>query len=257
LQQEFQEQEQEPEQGHQIQQQETIKEEKRTEEQKPKQVYQTTQLQLETQDQQHEPEHQKIQQEQKEQAAQNQFICEDETQKLCSHDTNQLGSFCLFVKNVHPSITEKNLVDAFGKFGSIISCTIKRKKTYAFAFVNYHSLEEAQQAMQAMDKSTIKGYQIKVEFSYTSHPPKAMRRISKTTDFNEMHKMSEYKNKCNNSVNSSPRQGETQGRLLLETNCRNVSNSTVRIGHQGKQDSIPVPSKRKICFLGEGEKRKS
>ena len=69
----------------------------------------------------------------------------------------------LFIGNIAGEISQKELEDLFSKYGK---CEIKHKNV--FAFVEYSSDKEAEQAKQELDKKEINGRVLSIEWSKKS-----------------------------------------------------------------------------------------
>ena len=69
----------------------------------------------------------------------------------------------LFIGNIAGEISQKELENLFGKYGK---CEIKHKNIYAF--VEYSSDKEAEQAKQDLNKKEIKGRVLSIEWSKKS-----------------------------------------------------------------------------------------
>ena len=69
----------------------------------------------------------------------------------------------LFIGNIAGEISQKELEDLFSKYGT---CEIKHKNIYAF--VEYSSDKEAEQAKNDLNKKEIKGRVLSIEWSKKS-----------------------------------------------------------------------------------------
>ncbi|KAI0988615.1 hypothetical protein GJ496_006203 [Pomphorhynchus laevis] len=67
----------------------------------------------------------------------------------------------LFVGNLAVEVTENMLHELFSKFGVVVECC---KRWYHYAFIQYSTEFEAQQALQALDGHRIQGRAMRVEF---------------------------------------------------------------------------------------------
>ncbi|XP_071685633.1 polyadenylate-binding protein 6-like [Rutidosis leptorrhynchoides] len=78
----------------------------------------------------------------------------------CQRDpfTRRTGLANLFVKNIDSLVTDVKLEEAFAKFGTILSCKIAKDnqgKSKGFGFVQFDSEESANNALNALDGSTL------------------------------------------------------------------------------------------------------
>eukprot|EP00199_Chlamydomonas_sp_CCMP681_P003333 CAMPEP_0119103764 /NCGR_PEP_ID=MMETSP1180-20130426/2134_1 /TAXON_ID=3052 ORGANISM="Chlamydomonas cf sp, Strain CCMP681" /NCGR_SAMPLE_ID=MMETSP1180 /ASSEMBLY_ACC=CAM_ASM_000741 /LENGTH=160 /DNA_ID=CAMNT_0007088343 /DNA_START=19 /DNA_END=501 /DNA_ORIENTATION=- len=75
-------------------------------------------------------------------------------------DRNQASETRLYIGNLAPGITERELEDEFGRFGRIRSVWVARKPP-GFAFMEFEDIRDAEDAVRKLDN--YKGW--KVEFS--------------------------------------------------------------------------------------------
>merc|ERR1719412_2428384 len=75
----------------------------------------------------------------------------------------------LFVGRLSYDTDKRTLEDAFSKYGSITDCFIPNDRetgqSKGFGFVEFDKLEDAEEAMKALDNTDIDGRAISVEFS--------------------------------------------------------------------------------------------
>jgi transformer-2 protein len=80
----------------------------------------------------------------------------------------------LYIRNVAPEATDKELEDAFGRFGDVISCSVVRdpytKECRGFAFVKVASEEVADAAMNADDELMVCSRRLGVERARRNGP---------------------------------------------------------------------------------------
>lgn len=83
----------------------------------------------------------------------------------------------LYVTNLSYQTREKELEDAFSKFGTITQCKIikdpKTNKSRGFGFVSFDSLEDAENAIKDMNNQSVDGRELRVEKANrpTGHKP--------------------------------------------------------------------------------------
>ena len=68
------------------------------------------------------------------------------------------GTGNLFVKNLHPGVTHKDLYDAFSLFGNVLSCKVavaNDGKSKGYGYVHYEAEEAAKEAMAKMEDLSI------------------------------------------------------------------------------------------------------
>ena len=84
------------------------------------------------------------------------------------------GTGNIFIKNLDPSIDQKALHDTFAAFGNILSCKIamKGERSLGYAFVHYETLEQAEEAIKAVDGMLLNDTQVYVGL----HIPKKERQ---------------------------------------------------------------------------------
>ncbi|KAI9195321.1 hypothetical protein LWI28_013792 [Acer negundo] len=78
----------------------------------------------------------------------------------------QLPQHSLYVGDLDPSVTENQLVDMFIKFGQLDSTVllqdIATQQSLCYGFVNFHRLEDAKRAMEALNYSVVNGKSIRI-----------------------------------------------------------------------------------------------
>jgi RNA recognition motif-containing protein len=80
----------------------------------------------------------------------------------------------LYIRNVAPEATDRELEDAFSRYGAVISCSVVRdpytKECRGFAFVKVSSEEVADAAMNADDELSVCGRRLGVERARRNGP---------------------------------------------------------------------------------------
>ncbi|KAI8870039.1 RNA-binding domain-containing protein, partial [Ramicandelaber brevisporus] len=71
----------------------------------------------------------------------------------------------LFIGRLPSSCKVRDLQRAFESFGEIIHCDIKRGRDLSYGFVQFTTLESAQNAIRDMHNSTLLDHQIVVEMA--------------------------------------------------------------------------------------------
>lgn len=64
----------------------------------------------------------------------------------------------IFVRNLDPSVTTKSLHDTFAQYGSIVSCKVVTDvngQSKGYGFVNYDTIEAAENAIQHANGTTV------------------------------------------------------------------------------------------------------
>lgn len=73
----------------------------------------------------------------------------------------------VFVKNLTPQATSKDLYDLFSKFGNIISIKIKKndqKECLGYGYVNFETKQAAEEAIKTMSNFSFQGKNLHVAF---------------------------------------------------------------------------------------------
>ena len=76
------------------------------------------------------------------------------------------GTGNLFVKNLHPNVTHKDLYDAFSLFGNVLSCKVavaNDGKSKGYGYVHYEAEEAAKEAMSKMEDLSILDQKVDVQ----------------------------------------------------------------------------------------------
>ena len=72
----------------------------------------------------------------------------------------------LFVGNLDYSVTKEDLLDAFGKLGTVVDAVVitdrETRRSRGFGFVEFSSEDEAKKAVEALNQSELKGRKINV-----------------------------------------------------------------------------------------------
>jgi polyadenylate-binding protein len=72
----------------------------------------------------------------------------------------------LLVKNIDKDVTQQEIFDKFQEFGTVISCKLETypnsKESRGYAYVQYDKIEEAKNAIDALNEKDFKGKKLEV-----------------------------------------------------------------------------------------------
>jgi|688.fasta_scaffold698720_2 arginine/serine-rich splicing factor 7 len=71
----------------------------------------------------------------------------------------------IYVSGLPVDVQNSDLEKAFGSYGSITDVYVKPKDTFAFAFVTFSSMDEAQDAIQGMSGRSICGKRVRIDIA--------------------------------------------------------------------------------------------
>ena len=75
-------------------------------------------------------------------------------------------TFPVWVGSLSPSVQETDLLEFFGRYGTVVSVKVMRDnkgRSRKFGFVNYHTLKEAEEATKFGRTAVIRGNQVTVK----------------------------------------------------------------------------------------------
>jgi len=83
---------------------------------------------------------------------------------------SSFSSSSLYVGDLHPEVTETQLFDHFKQAGSVASIRVCRdaitRRSLGYAYVNYHSVSDAEQAHELLNYTLVKGKPIRIMWSH-------------------------------------------------------------------------------------------
>jgi len=83
---------------------------------------------------------------------------------------SSFSSASLYVGDLHPDVTETQLFDLFKQVGSVASIRVCRdaitRRSLGYAYVNYHSVTDAEQAFDILNYTIVKGKPIRIMWSH-------------------------------------------------------------------------------------------
>lgn len=84
----------------------------------------------------------------------------------------QKKSSRLIVKNLPPSLDEKSLKQIFSKHGEVTDCKImfRNELNRRFAFVGFRFMVNAEEALNTLNQTFVKGFKIQVEYCALKKP---------------------------------------------------------------------------------------
>jgi len=87
-----------------------------------------------------------------------------------ANQTQHFASASLYVGDLNPDVTEAKLYEMFNSVGPVASIRVCRdsisKKSLGYAYVNYHSLQDAERALDTLNYSQIRGHQCRIMWSH-------------------------------------------------------------------------------------------
>jgi len=113
---------------------------------------------------------------------------EEEIETVTSQ-SNPLSSTTLFVKNLSFNTTEKELKDHFGKYGSIRSCTIAKKKdmedngkliSAGYGFIEYEEKEDSIEAFKLLQGKLLDAHALEISFIKPKNTSSSSRKTEST-----------------------------------------------------------------------------